>query len=121
MIDMSVVMSGSTPVRLIVPVTARLIVSELLKPPLPAEHSPGTTPDAVLLFAAVIASRKVHKPSLPFATSAVLLTVIVLAALTFCRFDHNDTDTISARQIEIRISARVRARSLGDDGMGCSF
>jgi hypothetical protein len=53
-----------------------------------------------------------------FATSAVLLTVIVLAALTLCRFDHNDTDTISARQIEMKSNERVRARGMGNDGIG---
>ena len=69
---------GNAPVRLIVPLTEKLIVSDPLL--LPATHSPAVTPDAVLLFAAVIASRKVHKPSVLFATSEVLLTVIVLAA-----------------------------------------
>src|SRR5258708_4522325 len=49
--------------------------------PLPAAHSPGTAPDAVSAFAAVIASRKVHKPSELLVTSEVLLTVIVLAGV----------------------------------------
>src|SRR5262245_31440829 len=69
-------MSGNAPVRLIVPFTEKLIVSEPL--PLPAAHSPATRPDAVFVLAAVIASRKVHKPSVPSETSEVLLTVIVL-------------------------------------------
>ena len=72
---MSDTISGKAPVRLIVPLIATLIESEPL--PLPAAHSPGTDPEATLLFAAVIASRKVQKPSLLFATSRRLLTVIV--------------------------------------------
>jgi len=47
---------------------------------LPAVHSPGVAPEAVSEFAAVIASRKVQKPSLPFATSDKLLTVMVEAS-----------------------------------------
>jgi hypothetical protein len=76
---MALEISGSAPVRLIVSVTPVMsIESDPLL--LPAAHSPATAPDAVLLFAAVIASRKVHKPSLGLATSDVLLTVIVAAA-----------------------------------------
>ena len=72
-------MVGSTLVKVIVPVNAmRSIVSEPLL--LPAAHSPAVAPDVVLVLAAVIASRKVHKPSVPFATSEVLLTVMVLPA-----------------------------------------
>src|SRR5947207_3110072 len=44
---------------------------------LPATHSPATAPEAVLVFAAAIASRKVHKPSLEFVTSDKLLTLMV--------------------------------------------
>src|SRR6266478_1337891 len=44
----------------------------------PAAHSPAAAPEAVLVLAAVIASRSVQTPSLA-AVSAVLLTVIVLA------------------------------------------
>jgi hypothetical protein len=40
----------------------------------------AAAPEAVLLFAAVIASRKVHRPSEPLARSERLLTVIVLAS-----------------------------------------
>src|SRR5207253_3424511 len=58
---------GSAVARSIVPVTEKLIVSEPLL--LPAAHSPAAAPEATLLFAAVIASRSVHKPSVPFATS----------------------------------------------------
>lgn len=76
---MSDVMSGGKS-ELIVPVTEKLIVSEPL--PLPAAHSPAAAPDAMLLLAAVIASRRVHKPSVPSATSDVLFTVIVLAGVT---------------------------------------
>src|SRR5712692_4267777 len=77
-IVMSEVMSGNAVVRFIVPVTEKLIVSEPLL--LPAAHSPAIAPEARLVLAAVIASRKVHNPSLIFATSVVLLTVIVLPA-----------------------------------------
>ena len=66
------------PIRLIVPVTEKTIVSESSE--LPARHSPVVAPDAALLLAAKIASRKVHKPSVPLARSAVLLTVMVLAS-----------------------------------------
>src|SRR6266567_8349819 len=69
-------MFGRTDARLIVPVTENSITSSALL--LPAAHSPAPVPEATLLFAAVIASRKVHKPSLPFATSERLLTVMVL-------------------------------------------
>jgi hypothetical protein len=79
LIVMSDEMSESTLVKVIVPVNpVRSIASELLL--LPAIHSPGAAPEDVLLLAAVIASRKVHKPSVPFATSEVLLTVMVLPA-----------------------------------------
>jgi hypothetical protein len=72
-------MIGSADVRLMVPLTpVRSIMSEPLA--LPAAHSPATAPEAALLFAAVIASRKVHKPSLPLAISEVLFTVIVAAS-----------------------------------------
>jgi hypothetical protein len=47
-------------------------------PGAPATHSPGSAPDAVFVFAAVIASRSVHTPSLA-TESAALLTVIVAA------------------------------------------
>jgi len=51
---MLLVRFGSAPVRFIVPVTPlKLIVSDSLL--LPAAHSPAVTPEAVLLFAAVIA------------------------------------------------------------------
>src|SRR5437588_534918 len=65
---------GSAAVRSIIPVTEMLIVSAPLL--LPAAHSPIVAPDAALLFAAVIASRKVHNPSLLLATSDKLFTVI---------------------------------------------
>ena len=70
--------SGSAPAKLIVPVTEKLIASDPLLTP--ATHSPAIAPDGALVFAAVIASRKVHKPSL-LDTSAKLLTVIVLAGV----------------------------------------
>src|SRR6266487_6572780 len=44
----------------------------------PAAHSPAMAPEAVFVFAAMIASRNVQTPSLA-TVSAVLLTVIVLA------------------------------------------
>src|SRR5438309_7126766 len=109
---------GNAPVRLIVPLTEKLIVSDPLL--LPATHSPAVTPDAVLLFAAVIASRKVHKPSVLFATSEVLLTVIVLAAgviaplsgaaLAWSRLVHRETNITKATQMEMKCSARVCVR-----------
>jgi hypothetical protein len=72
-------MFGSTLVKVIVPVNpVRSIVSESLL--VPATHSPEATPEDVLLLTAVIASRKVHNPSASFATSEVLLTVMVLPA-----------------------------------------
>src|SRR5215510_8975794 len=74
---MSDVMSGNADVRVTVPTTpVRSIASDPLG--LPAAHSPAITPDAVFVLAAVIASRKVHNPSVLFTTSEVLLTVIVL-------------------------------------------
>src|SRR5215471_5911425 len=45
---------------------------------LPAAHSPTAPPEAVLVLAAVIASRRVHLPSLGSTTSSVLLTVMVV-------------------------------------------
>src|SRR5438067_13832911 len=73
-------MSGNTLVKSTFPcnVTAKLMVSEPLL--LPAAHSPGSNPDAVFVLAAAIASRKVHLPSMLFATSDRLLTMIVLPA-----------------------------------------
>jgi len=71
-------MSGNVDARLMVPVTAMLIVSAPLL--LPAAHSPAAAPEAALVLAAVIASRSVHKPSLLFATSAVLFTTMVFAS-----------------------------------------
>ena len=59
------------------PATVNEIVSELL---LPATHSPAAAPEAVFELAASIASRRVHNPSVPLVTSAVLLTVMVLTA-----------------------------------------
>lgn len=68
-----------TLVKVIVPANPlRSIVSESLL--LPATHSPVVAPEEVLVLAAMIASRKAHNPSVPFATSEVLLTVIVLPA-----------------------------------------
>src|SRR5688500_18554141 len=72
---------GNAVKRVIVPVT----VKEMESSPLPAAHSPGVTPDAVSVLAAVIASRNVQNPSLPFVTSDVVLTVIALS--TFAAAD----------------------------------
>src|SRR6266849_2697772 len=76
------VMVGRTDAGVIVwtppPRMAKLIVST---PALPAAHSPAIPPEAVFVLAAVIASRRVHTPSLA-AVSAALLTVIVLAPAT---------------------------------------
>jgi hypothetical protein len=69
-------MDGNALSRVIVPDTPlSSTVSEPLL--LPAAHSPPTAPEDVLLLAELIASRRVHKPSVPFAASDVLLTVIV--------------------------------------------
>src|SRR5688572_20225058 len=95
---------GSVPFRLIDPVTpARLIVSEPSL--LPAAHSPAAGPEAVLVFAAMIASRKVHSPSPLFETSAVLLTVIVLPAAEAVS-NANTRETVQTR---MKSSARTRA------------
>src|SRR5688500_2302037 len=72
---MSVERVGSAAVRLIVPVTEKLIVSS----PAPAAHSPDAAPEAVLLLAELIASRSVHWPSFA-AASAVLLTLMAANA-----------------------------------------
>ena len=48
--------------------------------PSPAAHSPGTVPDGRSVFAATTASRSVHRPSQLAITSAVLVTVMVVAA-----------------------------------------
>jgi hypothetical protein len=104
LIIMFVIRLGSAVVRSIVPVTEKLIVSE---PLLPAAHSPAAAPEAALLFADVIASRNVHNPSLPFATSDKLLTVIVVAALG--RLVHVRATTAKTMQIEMSDNIRVRA------------
>jgi hypothetical protein len=65
---------ASAELKMIVPVTENVIVSEALA--LPATHSPATAPEATLLLAAMIASRNVHKPSLALAASDKLLTVM---------------------------------------------
>src|SRR5437773_2780717 len=56
-------------------------IASTVGPGEPAEHSPASAPDAVLVCAAVIASRSVQTPSLA-AVSALLLTVIVAADAT---------------------------------------
>jgi hypothetical protein len=120
---------GKAPVRLIVPVTEKLIVSDPLL--LPATHSPTAAPDAALLLAAVMASRNVHKPSLAFAASEVLLTVIVEAAgvivplsgaaLAGSQLVQSETNTTKATQVEMKSSARTRARSKGDNDIARSY
>ena len=81
--------SGSKLATVIDPVKpVRSIVSEPSL--LPATHSPATAPDAVLVFAAMSASRKVHRPSALFVTSEVLLTVIVLPAALAASFVISD-------------------------------
>ena len=47
--------------------------------PEPAAHSPVAVPEAVSVLAAVMASLRVHSPSVPSASSAVLLTVMIAA------------------------------------------
>jgi hypothetical protein len=49
----------------------------MVSAPLPAGHSPAIAPEAVFVFAEMMASGRVHKPSLAI-TGDVLLTVIVL-------------------------------------------
>ena len=73
-------------------VTVKLIKSDTLL--LPAAHSPAVAPEAVLLFAAVIASRKVHKPSLAFAASDKLFTVIVAASGVMPPLSANSADEL---------------------------
>jgi hypothetical protein len=109
-------MSGSALARLIVLVTEKLIVSEPLL--LPAAHSPAIAPDAVFVLAAVIASRKLHNPSVLLTTSVVMLTVIVLpagaitplseATLACWWLGRTDTNTTSATQIEMKSTVRDR-------------
>jgi hypothetical protein len=109
---------------------------------LPATHSPGVAPETVFVLAAVIASRKVHKPSLPFAASEVLFRKIVLpagviallsieggagarlleasrpaAALEPLRLGRSETNATRRAQMEMKSSARMRARSMGDNSM----
>jgi hypothetical protein len=79
---MSLAMLGSGTVILIV-APARALISIMSEPLLlPAAHSPALNPDGELLFAAMMASRKVHIPSIESATSDRLLTTMVDAA--FC-------------------------------------
>src|SRR6185369_4947610 len=94
-------MFGSALARVIVPVRpVRLIVSESLL--LPAPHSPAVGPEAVSVLAAVIASRRVHKPSAPSATSSVLLTVIVLPAGRAVAVGGANANKIVITQIEAK-------------------
>src|SRR3712207_501012 len=72
-------MLGSAPVRLIVPVTEKLIVSS----PAPAAHSPADAPESVSLLADAIASRSVQRPSSEAASEAEL-TVMVAATTRAC-------------------------------------
>lgn len=53
--------------------------STMVSAPLPAGHSPAIGPEAMSVFAEMIASGRVHKPSLAM-TGDVLLTVIVFSA-----------------------------------------
>src|SRR5688572_29562204 len=118
------VMAGSALAMVIIPVTpVRLIMSASLV--LPATHSPAAIPEAMFELAAVIASRNVHKPSLLFAKSEVLFTVMVLpagastlvphlrcvgaawdavdvAATTVCQRMHRAANTTVTTQIEAK-------------------
>lgn len=140
---MSEAMSGKTLVRLIVPVTEKLIVSESLL--LPAAHSPGIRPDAMFVLAAVIASRKVHNPSALFATSDVVLTTIVTAAgaitslwvgakyvesalvalalVGWTKYGRAGVNTNAAATAENKTtdSAAIGAREMEDNNMRCSL
>src|SRR5262245_46792043 len=64
---------------LIVPTTLKVMVSVPLL--LPAAHSPAAAPEGALVFAAAIASRKVHLTSLPSQKSVSVFTVIVASAV----------------------------------------
>ena len=98
---------GSTLVKVIGPV--KPVRSMLSEPSLfPAAHSPATAPDAALVFAAMIASRKVHASSALFATSEVLLTVIVLPAALTVSFVISDAKTSEVVQMKAKTSTRMR-------------
>ena len=112
-------MKGSALVIVIDPVKpVRSIVSE--PSTRPAAHSPATAPDAVFVLAAMMASRKVHKPSALLAASEVLLTVIVLpAALTDC-FVSTKTIASDTAQMRMKSNIRMRVRGTRDSGMAWS-
>ena len=86
-IEMSLVISGSadcSPMTQPVIGQSSLIFGKLntilsVSEAEPAAHSPAIVPEAVLLFAAMIASRNVQRPSLA-TVSELLLTKMVLAA-----------------------------------------
>ena len=106
---MSEEISGSKLVRVIEPVKpVRSTVSEPLL--LPAAHSPATAPDAVLVFAAMIASRRVHRPSALSGASEVLLTVIVLpaTATTTDVWLLVSANTTEIEQMKVKSRARIR-------------
>ncbi len=128
---------GSTLVKEMVPVSpVRSIASEPTL--LPARHSPAVAPEAALLLAAAIASRKVHKPSVPFASSEVLLTVMVFPAAVVIKLvcgwvaaklselgrvgffaepilpGKRRTNANNGRQMEMKQAARIR-EDMGDD------
>jgi len=75
-IVMLVLRRGNSLVKVIVPDT---VVRSIVSAPLPAAHSPAVAPEAASVFAAIIASRNVHNPSVPFTASALLLTVMLAA------------------------------------------
>src|ERR1044072_3681811 len=113
---------GSTLARVIPPVKpVRSMVSEALL--LPAAHSPAVAPEDALPFAAMIASRKVQRPSLPVATSELLLTVMTMFGAAV------SAKLIFAGQSEKQISAAERTQIVTNHisrvnegrGGGCKF
>src|SRR5690348_17236005 len=114
-------MLGKALARVIVPVTpVRLMVSGSVS--LPATHSPAAAPEAAFEFAEVIASRRVHKPSLPSATSAVLFTMMVLpaSAAVAVTVDHCVESETTNASTEVRYST-TWLRELGDRRMQFSW
>src|ERR1044072_6981615 len=112
----SEVMVGKALVRVIVPARpVRLIVFASVS--LPATHCWAAAPEPVFALAAVIASRRVHKPSLASAASAMLLTVIVFPAAAADTVGQDSKSDANATA-EARVKYRTRRmRRLGDKRM----
>src|SRR5258706_12767415 len=63
---------------------------------LPAEHSPAAGPETTLLFAELIASDKLHRPSFGWITSEVVLTTIVVASGLMPPLSANTVDDVES-------------------------